>query len=125
MSKVDPVARDFSLGELISYLKVACHRRLIDEVRKRKPIAPVGLDAMPSLSDPTVAQPEEDVLDREEACRARAAITSLPERQFYVFTQRYVLGRTPAEIVRGDPTLTERSYRRLIEKANARLRDAL
>jgi RNA polymerase sigma factor (sigma-70 family) len=119
----DPGARDFSLGELINYLKRACQTCLIDAARRGMRTAPVEPDALSSLSDPTAAQPDEDVLDREDATRARAAIRSLPEREFHVFTQRYVLGRAPAAIVRSVPGLTERTYRKLIEKANARLRD--
>jgi RNA polymerase sigma factor (sigma-70 family) len=122
MRTVDPIGRGFAPAQMVVLLKVSCRRRLIDLRRHQRVIAEVGLDAVGELADSTAAGPEDVAEDRESAALGAAVIASLPTVDRRVFRQRHELGLTPSEICRRTPGLSPRSYRRTIERANARVR---
>lgn len=122
MRTVDPIGRNFAPAQMVVLLKVSCRRRLIDLRRHQRVIAEVGLDAIGELADSTAAGPDEVAEDRETAAVGAEVLATLPSLDRRVFRQRHELGLTPNEICRRTPGLSPRSYRRTIERANARVR---
>jgi RNA polymerase sigma factor (sigma-70 family) len=124
MRTVDPIARDFAPAQMVNLMKTACRRRLIDERRHQGLIRQVDLAEVRSLSDVAAESPEELAEEREAVAIGREAVFSLPERDRLVFRQRYQMGLSPKEIQQNIPGLGSRYYRKIIERANARVLDA-
>ena len=125
MRKVDPIARHFAPAQMVNLMKTACKRRLIDERRHQRVITQVDLAEVSSLSDDGTESPEEVAEVREEVAIGREVLLSLPERDRLVFRQRYQMGLSPREIQRNLPGLDPRRYRKIIERANACVLEAL
>jgi RNA polymerase sigma factor (sigma-70 family) len=124
MERVDPIAREFSEAQMVSYIKRACWLRLIDERRRRGLRAEVGLGAIRSLRDSSTPSPEEIAEAHEAAAIGREALQMLSERDRLIFRQRHQMNLSPEEITRNTPGLSLRSYRKIIQRANARVLDA-
>jgi len=124
METVDPIERDFSAAQMVSFVKQACWRRLIDERRRRGHRIELELGSIRSLSDEGQESPEEIAETREAIAIGREALQLLPERDRGIFRQRHELNRTPEEILKSTPGLSLRSYRKIIQRANARVLDA-
>jgi RNA polymerase sigma factor (sigma-70 family) len=123
MGSVDPVARDFSEGQMVAYIKRACWSRLIDE-RRRRSRSEMELTSAWSLHDSTAPDPREIAEDREAVAIGREALQMLPERGRRIFRQRHQMCLTPAEIVKSTPGLSLRTYRKVIQRANAQALEA-
>jgi DNA-directed RNA polymerase specialized sigma24 family protein len=119
MGKRDPLAEGFSAPQTVCLLKKACRERLIDERRHRGTLTLVPLVEAISRSD-TASDPAETAEDREAAAMGLEAIASLPERDRALFLQRHKLGLSPEEILRRNPGLSQRTYRKVMQRANAR-----
>jgi RNA polymerase sigma factor (sigma-70 family) len=119
MRKRDPVAEGFGPAQTVTLLKRACRQKLIDERRHRDVLQMVPLNEAVTRSDPTSQSPVEAAEAREAVEAGREAISSLPERDLQLFLQRHRLGLSPEEILRRNPGLTPRTYRKLMQRANA------
>ncbi len=120
MARRDPEREGFSSAQTVALLKHACHQRLVDERRHREVLRFVPLSDASARSDPSAQSPAEAAEEREAVAIAREAVASLPGRDRAIFLQRHHLGLSPEEIVRGHPGLTRRTYRKLMQRANAR-----
>ena len=119
MRKFDSGGSAYGLAQTVSLLKKACLRKWIDERRHRSVLRMVPLEEA-SAREGEEAGPAQAAEEREAVAIAREAIASLPERDRALFFQRHQLGLTPQEILRRNPGLSERTYRKLIGRANAR-----
>ena len=125
METVDPIAREFSAAQMVSFIKRACWRCLIDERRRRGLRPEVELSAIRSLSDASVESPDEIAEEREAVAIGREALQMLSKRDRMIFRQRHQMNLSPEEIVQNIPGLSLRTYRKLIQRANTRVLDAL
>lgn len=121
METVDPISRRFAVPQMVNLLKTACHRRLIDERRhqgvlRRAPLVEAG--AVPDEESDTPAEVAES---HEMVAMGREAVASLSERDRQVFVQRHQLGLEPDEILENFPGLSRRTYRKIMQRANARV----
>jgi DNA-directed RNA polymerase specialized sigma24 family protein len=119
MRKFDSGGSAYGPAQTVSLLKKACLRKWIDERRHRSVLRMVPLEEA-SAREGEEAGPAQAAEEREAVAIAREAIASLPERDRALFFQRHQLGLTPQEILRRNPGLSERTYRKLIGRANAR-----
>lgn len=120
MSKRDPVGEGFSQAQTVALLKQACRQKLIDERRHRAVLRIVPLKDAAVQSDPTAQSSAEAAEAREAVAIGREAISSLPERDRSLFLQRHHLGLSPEEILSRNPGLSRRTYRKIMQRANAR-----
>lgn len=121
MQTVDPIARGFAVPQMVNMLKTSCRHRLIDERRhggvlQRVPLADVG-----SLPDNESDTPVEFAESHEMVAIGREAVASLPDRDRQVFMQRHHRGLGPDEILENFPGLSRRTYRKIMQRANARV----
>lgn len=119
MAKRDPPGEGFAPAQTVALLKQACRQRLIDERRHRGVLKVVPLAEASARTDRTRRSPAEAAEDRDAAAIGREAISSLPERHRQLFLQRHRLGLSPEEILRRNPGLSQRTYRRIMQRANA------
>lgn len=124
MEKVDPIARRFSEAQMVNYVKRACWTHLVAERQRRGLRTEVELACIRPLDDLSAPDPTEIAEDREVAAIGREALQMLPERDRLVFRQRHQMNLTPEEILRNTPGLSPRTYRKIIQRANARALDA-
>ena len=124
MEAIDPIERCFSAPQMVRFVKRACCRRLIDERRHRARL--VKPDAKPPrlVPESPVEAPGELAEERESVAIGREALATLTERDRLIFTLRHLRGLEPAEIVAEVPGLSARTYRKVIQRANARVLDA-
>jgi RNA polymerase sigma factor (sigma-70 family) len=120
MRKFDPVDQAFLPAQMVALLKNACRQKLIDERRHQGVVRMVPLGDASAESDGASESPAEAVEEREAVAMGREAISSLPERDRIIFFQRHQLDLTPEEILRQNPGLSRRSYRKILQRANAR-----
>ena len=120
MRKFDPVGSTYAPAQMVVLLKKACHQKLIDERRHRDVLQLVPLEDVSLRFDVAAESPAEAAEDREAAAMGREAIRSLPERDRAIFFQRHQLNLTPEEILRRNPGLSQRTYRKVMQRANAR-----
>lgn len=133
MESVDPIERCFSLPQMVYFVKRACCRRLIDESRHRVLCAEAEVEPPSSRHDSATEQPAEPAPEmsseqpselaeeREAVAIGREALAMLSERDRLIFTRRHLQGMEPAEIVSQTPGLSMRTYRKVIQRANARV----
>lgn len=121
MEAVDPIARDFLPAQMVNFIKRACQRRLIDERRHRSVLRDVELSDVRELSDGSAPGPDEIVEALEANAIGREALLALSEQDRIVFLQRYQMNLSPEEILENIPGLTQRAYRRAIQRANRRV----
>jgi RNA polymerase sigma factor (sigma-70 family) len=121
MEKVDPIKRGFVAPEMVEYIKRASWRCMIDERRRRVQRVEVELDSVHSLSDPSAVSPAEAAVDREAIAIGREALQTLSERDREIFRLRHQLDLSPQEILEKTPGLSMRTYRKVLERANARV----
>jgi RNA polymerase sigma factor (sigma-70 family) len=124
METVDPIAREFSAAQMVNFIKQACWRCLIDERRRRGLRTELALSAVRSLSNSGAESPIEVAEEREAAAIGREALQMLPERDRVIFRQRHQMNLSPKEILQNTPGLSLRTYRRIIQRANAQVMDA-
>lgn len=120
MARRDPPAEGFEPAQTVALLKRACRQRLIDERRHRGVLRVLPLLEAGASPDRTREGPVEVAEGRDIAAIGREAISSLPERDRALFMQRHELGLSPDEILRRNPNLTRRTYRKVMQRANAR-----
>lgn len=133
MESVDPIERRFSVPQMVYFVKRACCRRLIDESRHRALYAEPEAEPPPSRPDclveqlaepatePSGEQPCELAEEREAVAAGREAMAMLPERDRLIFLRRHLLGMSPEEILAQTPGLSMRAYRKVLQRANARV----
>ncbi len=124
MESVDPIARQFTAPQMVNFIKRAAWRCLIDRRRRQGQRPELELGEVRSLSDPSAESPEEAAEEREAAAIGREALQMLPERDQAIFRQRHQMNLSPAEIVQSTPGLSLRTYRKIIQRANARALEA-
>lgn len=124
MATVDPIARRFSEAQMVSYVKRACWTHLVAERHRRGLRAEVEPASIRPLEDPSAPDPVEIAEDREAAAIGREALQMLSVRDRLVFRQRHQMNLSPEEILRNTPGLSPRTYRKIIQRANARVLDA-
>ncbi len=123
MRKFDPADSAYVPAQMVTLLKKACRQKLIDERRHRDVLQLVPLaDASPRFD--AAESPAEVAEEREAVAIGREAIASLPERERALFFQRHRLNLTPDEILRRNPGLSRRTYRKVMQRANARALEA-
>jgi RNA polymerase sigma factor (sigma-70 family) len=120
MSTVDPIARRFAEPQMVVYLKNACWNRLVDGHRHGTVLQEVALSE-PDLADGAGERVDELVARRELIGAIGDAILSLSPRDRLVFRLRHLRGLSPADI-QARLGLTERTYRKVIQRANAQVR---
>jgi RNA polymerase sigma factor (sigma-70 family) len=121
MKTVNPIARGFSEAQMVSYAKRACWTHMVAERRRRGLRTEIELGEVRALADPSSPSPEEIAEEREAAAIGREALQILPERDRLVFRQRHQMDLSPEEIMRNTPGLSPRTYRKIIQRANARV----
>lgn len=124
MRKFDPTEATYAPQQMVALLKKACRQKLIDERRHRGVLKMVPLEEAGSRFDGGSESPPEAVETREAVAMGREAISSLPERDQAIFFQRHKLNLTPDEILRRNPGLSRRTYRKIMQRANARALEA-
>ncbi len=120
MGKFDPTDSPYAPAQMVSLLKKACQQKLIDERRHRSVLRMVPLEEAAGHADVAADSPAEAAERHEAVAIGREAIDSLPERDRHLFLQRHQLHLSPEEILRRNPGLSRRTYRKLIQRANAR-----
>lgn len=124
MESVDPIERHFDAPQMVQLVKRACWRRLVDE--RRRLLLRDESDA--KLSHPWHESPAESPTELAEEHEAvavgREAVAMLPERDRLIFLRRHLLGMLPEEILAETPGLSMRTYRKIIQRANARVKEA-
>ncbi len=121
METVDPVSRRFAVPQMVNLLKTACHRRLIDERRHQGVLRQAPLVEAGAVPDEESDTPAEVAESHEMVAMGREAVASLSERDRQVFVQRHQLGLEPDEILENFPGLSRRTYRKIMQRANARV----
>jgi DNA-directed RNA polymerase specialized sigma24 family protein len=122
MRSVDPITRRFSAAQMVAFLKGAAVRTLIDGRRHQSLLSQVAFDDVAGVAtDPGARSPDEVVEDHEVVAIGREAIGTLGRRDRQVFGLRNSLGLSPREVLEHLPGLSRRSYRRRIERSNARV----
>jgi RNA polymerase sigma factor (sigma-70 family) len=124
MSKVDPIARDFLPAQMISLMKIAARRRMIDTRRHQNVLIEVDLDRAAELGDAGAASPDERVEAHRSRAVAHEALLFLPPRDRLVYFLRFQMDLSPAEIQKVVPGLGSRKYRKAIERSTPRARAA-
>jgi RNA polymerase sigma factor (sigma-70 family) len=124
MDEVDPIDRAFAPPQMVNYLKTACRNQLISDRRHRGGLDVTDLDRVGPVSDPRAMGLEEEAALHETMEGVRRALRSLPERDRVIFCQRHLQGLSPDEI-RRSTGVSKRTYRKLIGRANATIRDCL
>ena len=124
MESVDPIERRFDAPQMVQLVKLACWRRLVDE-RRRLPLGGEPDTDPPRLrpESPTES-PSELAEEREAVAIGREALATLPERDRLIFLRRHLLGMVPEEILAETPGLSMRTYRKVIQRANTRVRES-
>jgi RNA polymerase sigma factor (sigma-70 family) len=124
MESVDPIERRFDAPQMVQLVKLACWRRLVDE--RRRLILRDGSDTeLPrARRESPVEPPPELAEEREAVAIGREALAMLPERDRLVFMRRHLLGMLPEEILAEMPGLSKRTYRKIVQRANTRVREA-
>ncbi len=117
MESVDPIEREFSSVQMVRFVKRACWHRLVDERRRRI----VRIEPPPRVAESPREQPSELAEERETVAAGREALVMLPERDRLIFLRRHLLGMLPEEILAETPGLSMRTYRKIIQRANARV----
>lgn len=121
MRTVDPISRSFEAPQMVVFIKRAAWRAMIDERRRRGRRTEVELGAVQSLSDTGAEGPDEVAEEREAVAMGREALQMLPERDRMIFRQRHEMDLSPEEILERTPGLSLRTYRKIIQRANARV----
>lgn len=121
MEKVDPIQGEFLPPQMVEYIKRASWRCMIDERRRRVQRVEVELDSVHSLSDDSAVSPAEAAVDQEAIAIGREALQTLSERDREIFRLRHQLDLSPKEILEKTPGLSMRTYRKVLERANARV----
>ncbi|HEY5053447.1 MAG TPA: sigma-70 family RNA polymerase sigma factor [Solirubrobacterales bacterium] len=124
METVDPIARKFSAPQMVNFIKRTCWRCFIDERRRRGQRTEIELGAIRSLSDASAESPEEIAQEREAVAIGREALQMLSERDRVIFRQRHQMNLSPEEILQNTPGLSLRTYRKIIQRSNARVLEA-
>jgi RNA polymerase sigma factor (sigma-70 family) len=125
MESVDPIERCFSAPQMVRFVKRACWRGLLDERRRHaQRVEPAEVRPQRLRPESPVEAPAELAEEREAVAIGREALAMLSERDRLVFTRRHLQGRSPEEIVAEMPGLSLRTYRKVIQRANARVLDA-
>lgn len=124
MRTVDPIERNFAVPQMVEFLKKACRRKLIDERRHQGVLHSVPLADASSVSDDASDTPVELAERHEVVAIGREAVASLSDRDRQVFVQRHQMGLEPDEILENFPGLSRRSYRKILQRANARVLSA-
>jgi len=124
MESVDPIERCFSAPQMVQLVKRACWRRLVDERRRLVLREEPGAKPRPLRRESPTESPPELAEEREAVAIGREAMATLPERDRIVFLRRHLLGMLPEEILAETPGLSRRTYRKVIQRANARVREA-
>jgi len=120
MQKHDPIAQEFLPSQMVVLLKKACRERLIDERRHAGLLRQVPVDDARGAHDTSSASPPETAETKEAVAMGREAIASLSSRDRKLFFQRHQLGLSPDEILAKNPGLSRRTYRKVLQRANAR-----
>lgn len=120
MRKHDPIAQKFLPSQMVVLLKKACRDLLIDERRRAGILRQVPVDDARGAHDTSMASPTETAETKEAIAMGREAIASLSSRDRKVFFQRHQLGLSPDEIRKKNPGLSSRTYRKVLQRANAR-----
>lgn len=124
MRRLDPDREGFVPAQTVTLLKQACRQKLIDERRHSGVLQLVPLSEESERCDPAAEEPAEAAERREAVAIAQEAIASLPPRDRDLFLQRHQLGLSPEEIMGRNPGLSPRTYRKIIQRANARALEA-
>ncbi len=124
MEAVDPIERCFSAPQMVRFVKRACCRRLIDESCRRAQWAKPDTRPPRLRPESPTEPPGELAEEREAVAIGREALAMLPERDRLVFARRHLQGLAPEEIVAETPGLSMRTYRKVIQRANARVLEA-
>lgn len=125
MEAVDPIARGFSAPEMVIFIKRSAWRCMIDARRRQGRRPEVELGAVGSLANTSAESPEEIAEAHEALAVGREALQMLSERDRLIFRQRHQMDLSPEEILQNMPGLSMRTYRKVIQRANARVLDAL
>ncbi len=120
MRKFDPTGSTYAPAQMVALLKKACRQKLVDERRHRNVLKLVPLEDASSRFDAGAASPPEAAEEREAVAMGREAISSLPKRDQALFFQRHQLNLAPDEILRRNPGLSPRTYRKVMQRANAK-----
>jgi len=122
METVDPIKRRFTKRQMVSYMKKRCESRWIDDKRRQS-----SLKFDPSSEVETYQDHAEDPARTAEVNETiqflEEAELSLSPRERRIFQLR-AEGLSPDEIRRLTPGLSYRTYRKLIERANKRVKAA-
>ena len=124
MESVDPIERRFEVPQMVQLVKLACWRRLVDERRRLVLRDESDVKLPPPKYESPAESPSELAEEREAVAIGREAMSMLPERDRLVFLRRHLLGMLPEEILAETPGLSRRTYRKVIQRANARVREA-
>lgn len=120
MRKFDPPREGFLPAQTVALLKNACREKLIDERRHNGVLRTLPLEDAGSYGDRASESPAEVAEEREAVAMGQEAISSLSERDRAVFCQRHQLELTLEEILARNPGLSRRTYRKIMQRANAR-----
>ncbi|MGC1851592.1 MAG: sigma-70 family RNA polymerase sigma factor [Solirubrobacterales bacterium] len=123
IDEVDPIARDFDPPQMVNYLKTASRRCLIDDWRHRGVLPMIDLSKVESVNDGGRSI-DEEAASREAIDALQDALSSLPKRDRLVFCLRHLRGMSPDEIQRREG-ISSRTYRKLIQRANTKVRARL
>jgi DNA-directed RNA polymerase specialized sigma24 family protein/anti-sigma factor RsiW len=124
MESVDPIERRFDAPQMVQLVKRACWRRLVDERRRLVLREEPGAKPRPLRRESPVESPPELAEEREAVAIGREALATLSGRDRLIFLRRQLLGMLPEEILAETPGLSRRTYRKVIQRANARVREA-
>jgi DNA-directed RNA polymerase specialized sigma24 family protein/anti-sigma factor RsiW len=124
MEAIDPIERCFSAPQMVRFVKRACCRRLIDEGRHRAQLVKPAARPPRLAPESTAEAPGELAEEREAVAIGPEALATLSGRDRLVFTLRHLQGMEPGEIVAEVPGLSLRTYRKVIQRANARVLEA-
>jgi RNA polymerase sigma factor (sigma-70 family) len=121
IEEVDPISRGFAPPQMVNYLKRTCRNHLIAEWRHRGVLPVIDLEQAGSVGDNRAMGLEQEAATHETIDEIYRALRTLPERERVIFCQRHLQGLSPDEIQRS-AGVSERTYRKLIERANAKVR---
>ncbi|HWC48426.1 MAG TPA: sigma-70 family RNA polymerase sigma factor [Solirubrobacterales bacterium] len=124
MTSVDPLSRDFSAPEMVSFIKRSAVRVMLDERRRQGQRLELDFGAVPPLTDAGAERPDEFAQERERVAIGRDAMLTLSERDRVILRQRHQMELRPDEILLRSPGLSLRTYRKVIQRANHRVREA-
>jgi DNA-directed RNA polymerase specialized sigma24 family protein len=124
MESVDPIERRFDAPQMVQLVKLACWRRLVDERRRLVLRDESDVKLPPPRYESPAESPSELAEEREAVAIGREAMSMLSERDRLVFLRRHLLGMLPEEILAETPGLSRRTYRKVIQRANTRVREA-